>query len=107
MPVIMITAKSTEYDKVVGLDSGADDYIAKPFSMMELVARVRAFQRMTASNTSLDILTSLGLTVDRAKNIVTVLGERVELTLKEFKLLSFLMENKGIAFTQEHLLEVI
>lgn len=107
VPVIMITAKGTEYDKVIGLDSGADDYISKPFGMMELVARVRALQRRAAASTSPDILTSGELNVDRAKHIVTVAGEKIELTLKEFELLSFLMENKGTAFTREHLLEVI
>ncbi len=106
-PVIMITAKSTEYDKVIGLDSGADDYISKPFGMMELVARVRALQRRTAANNSPNILTSGELTIDRAKHIVTVAGKRIELTLKEFELLYLLMENKGKAFTREHLLEVI
>lgn len=107
MPVIMITAKSTEYDRVVGLDSGADDYISKPFGMMELVARVRALQRRTGESALPDILTSGELIVDRAKHIVTAAGERIELTLKEFELLSFMMENKGSAFTREHLLEVI
>ncbi|MGE5493717.1 MAG: response regulator transcription factor [Burkholderiales bacterium] len=106
-PVIMITAKSTEYDKVIGLDSGADDYISKPFGMMELVARVRALQRRTAANNSPNILTSGELAIDRAKHIVTVAGKRIELTLKEFELLYLLMENKGKAFTREHLLEVI
>lgn len=107
VPVIMITAKSTEYDKVIGLDSGADDYIVKPFGMMELVARVRALQRRTAANSSPDVLTFGELTIDRAKRIVTVAGKRVDLTLKEFDLLFLLMKNKGTVFTRERLLEAI
>jgi len=107
MPVIMITAKGTEYDKVIGLDSGADDYIVKPFGMMELVARVRALQRRTVANSSSDVLTSGELTIDRAKRIVTVAGKRVELTYKEFELLFLLMKNKGTVFTRERLLEAV
>lgn len=106
-PVIMVTAKGTEYDKVVGLDSGADDYIAKPFGMMELVARIRALLRRTGAKASAEILTAGGLTVDRPKRIVTVNGEPKALTLKEFELLSFLMENRGTAFSREQLLESI
>ena len=107
IPVIMITAKSTEFDKVIGLDSGADDYIVKPFGMMELVARVRALQRRTAANSSPDVLTSGELTINRAKRIVTVADKRIELTLKEFELLFLLMKNKGTVFTRERLLEVV
>lgn len=106
-PVIMVTAKGTEYDKVIGLDTGADDYIAKPFGMMELMARVRALLRRTAAKPESDILKAGELVVDRQKHIVTVEGESRTLTLKEFELLYFLMENRGMAFTREHLLESI
>ena len=105
IPVIMITARDTEYDTVVGLDAGADDYIAKPFGMMELVARVKALMRRTATKDDDQAITWGELTVDARKHIVTYAGEPVALTLKEFELLRFLMENRGVAFTREKLLE--
>lgn len=105
IPVIMVTARGTEYDKVIGLDMGADDYIAKPFGMMELVARVRARLRQTNATPSTQRLQSGGLVVDRHKHTVTADGETVTLTLKEFELLCLLMENMGKAFTREHILE--
>jgi two-component system alkaline phosphatase synthesis response regulator PhoP len=105
IPVIMITARDTEYDTVVGLDAGADDYIAKPFGMMELVARVKAMLRRTAAKMDAESITVNDLTVDARRHIVTVSGEAVALTLKEFELLRFLMENRGVAFTREKLLE--
>jgi two-component system alkaline phosphatase synthesis response regulator PhoP len=105
IPVIMITAKDTEYDTVVGLDTGADDYIPKPFGMMELVARVKALLRRTAAKDAAEAITVGELTVDERRHVVTVAGEQVALTLKEFDLLRFLMENRGAAFTREKLLE--
>lgn len=105
LPVIMITAKDTEYDTVVGLDAGADDYISKPFGMMELVARVKAMLRRTAAKADAESITVNDLTVDVRRHVVTVAGEAVALTLKEFELLRFLMENRGVAFTREKLLE--
>ena len=105
IPVIMITAKDTEYDTVVGLDTGADDYIAKPFGMMELVARVKAMLRRTAAKVDAETITIGDLTVDARRHTVTAAGEPVQLTLKEFELLRFLMENRGVAFTREKLLE--
>lgn len=105
IPVIMITARDTEYDTVVGLDAGADDYIAKPFGMMELVARVKAMLRRVAAKADAESITVNGLTVDARRHQVTVAGEPVQLTLKEFELLRFLMENRGVAFTREKLLE--
>lgn len=105
IPVIMVTARGTEYDKVIGLDSGADDYIAKPFGMMELVARVRALLRRTDAKPSSEILKEGELVVDQQKHIVTVDSKNITLTLKEFELLSFFMENRGTAFTREHLLK--
>ena len=105
IPVIMITAKDTEYDTVVGLDAGADDYISKPFGMMELVARVKAMLRRTAAKVDAESVTVGELTVDARRHVVTVAGEPIALTLKEFELLRFLMENRGVAFTREKLLE--
>jgi len=107
IPVIMVTAKGAEYDKVVGLDSGADDYISKPFGMMELVARVRALLRRTAAKSLSGIFTEGELVLDLNKHTVKANGENVTLTLKEFELLSFLMENRGIALTREQLLNAI
>ena len=105
IPVIMITARDTEYDTVVGLDAGADDYIAKPFGMMELVARVKAMLRRTTAKMDAESVTINDLTVDARRHVVTVAGEPIQLTLKEFDLLHFLMENRGVAFTREKLLE--
>jgi two-component system alkaline phosphatase synthesis response regulator PhoP len=107
IPVIMVTARGTEYDKVVGLDMGADDYIAKPFGMMELVARVRARLRQTNLKPSSEILKVDELVVDRQKHTVTANGVNVLLTLKEFELLCLLMENIGTAFTREHILDSV
>ncbi|PWM38015.1 MAG: DNA-binding response regulator [Clostridiales bacterium] len=106
IPVIMVTAKDTEYDKVTGLDGGADDYISKPFGMMELVARVKALLRRTAPQKD-DILTEEGLAVDTRRHVVTVDGREVQLTLKEFEVLAFLMGNRGTAFSRETLLSKI
>ena len=105
IPVIMITARDTEYDTVVGLDAGADDYIAKPFGMMELVARVKAILRRIQAKVDAEAITVGNLTVDARRHMVTVSGGPVQLTLKEFELLRFLMENRGAAFTREKLLE--
>lgn len=107
IPVIMVTARGTEYDKVIGLDMGADDYIAKPFGMMELVARVRARLRQTNPKTLSETLKVGGLVVDRQKHTVTADDEKVVLTLKEFELLCLLMENTGKVFSREHILESV
>ena len=104
LPVIMMTAKDTEYDKVVGLDAGADDYIAKPFGMMELVARVRAVLRRT-ENAHTETEYRIGpLYVCPARHLVRVDGKDVTLTLKEFELLNTLLENEGIVLTRDALL---
>ena len=95
-PVIMLTAKSSEYDKVLGLDSGADDYITKPFGMMELLSRVRAVLRRSETRKDQADLSYGRITISRASHHVKVNGEKVELTLKEFNLLLYLMENEGI-----------
>lgn len=107
IPVIMLTAKSSEYDKVIGLDLGADDYITKPFSMMELIARIRAVLRRSEVTMDSDILKYNELTIDTKKHLVTVNNNKVTLTLKEYELLKKLMENPGIVLTREKLLEEI
>ncbi len=107
IPVMMITAKSTEFDKVSGLDLGADDYIAKPFGMAELVARVKALLRRSGMKASAERLSHGELVVDIARHTVTVSGQTVNLTYKEFSLLVWLMENMGRAYTREQLLETV
>lgn len=107
LPVIMVTAKGTEYDTVIGLDTGADDYITKPFGMMELVARVKALLRRTTSQNASDKLIAGELTLDVKKRSVTVDGEKIVLTFREFELLRYLMENQGIAFDRERLLQTV
>ncbi len=104
LPVIMMTAKDTEYDKVVGLDAGADDYIAKPFGMMELVARVRAVLRRTGEPVARTEYRVGPLYVCPARHQVCVDGHEVALTLKEYELLTALLENVGIVLTRDVLL---
>ena len=105
VPVIMVTAKSAEYDKVVGLDCGADDYITKPFGMMELLSRIKAVLRRCAPVKSRFVMGDVAL--DNEAHTVTVKGKAVELTYKEFELLRCLMENPGKVFTRDMLLERI
>lgn len=107
LPVIMLTAKSTEYDKVMGLDGGADDYIPKPFGMMELVARVKALLRRSRPEEKGSIHRLGTIVLDASKHVVTVNGKPVTLTYKEFELLQFLMENEGIVLTRDQLLSTI
>lgn len=107
IPVIMVTAKGTEYDKVQGLDLGADDYITKPFGMAELVARVRARLRRVAPKRDSNLFIVGKLRLDNLAHTVTVDGVEVALTLKEYELLHFLMENHGVAFSREQLLDNI
>jgi two-component system alkaline phosphatase synthesis response regulator PhoP len=104
LPVIMATAKGTEFDKVTGLDSGADDYIAKPFGMMELVSRVRAVLRRSGRGSQEDILQIGALSLHETKHLVFVGEEPVNLTLKEFQLLHHLMKTPGIVYTRDILL---
>ena len=103
IPVIMATAKGTEYDKVIGLDLGADDYLAKPFGMLEMVSRVRAVLRRSAPHSS-GVLTVGPIALDVVRHRVTVGGNEVTLTLKEFELLRLFAENKGVVFTRDQLL---
>lgn len=107
IPVIMLTAKGAEYDKVMGLDAGADDYVTKPFGMMELVSRIKAVLRRTGKRQEEDIYKIGNLCMNVKKHQVTVGGEEVSLTLKEFELLKRLLTNRGIVLTRDRLLEEI
>ena len=95
IPVIMVTAKGAEYDKVIGLDSGADDYVTKPFGMMELVSRIKAVLRRSGRTQERTDLEMAGIRIDVKKHEVTVEGKPVILTLKEFELLEHLMRNRN------------
>ncbi len=109
-PIMMLTARSTEYDKVVGLDSGADDYLPKPFGLAELIARVKALLRRAGMEQQPEVLTAgknEELKVSPARHQVTVNGEEVMLTRKEFELLALLAANKGIVMTRDQLLTKI
>ncbi len=108
LPVIMLTAKGSEYDKVIGLDSGADDYVAKPFGMMELISRVKALLRRTYDDSSKnDELKHGNLLLSTSEHSVTVGGQNVNLTFKEFEMLSLLMQNEGKVFSRDMLLQKI
>ena len=109
IPVIMVTAKGAEYDKVKGLDLGADDYVTKPFGMMELVSRIKAVLRRTKkeSQDPQDVIRAGGIEINTRKHEVTADGEVVNLTLKEYELLKRLMKNRGIVMTRDCLLEDI
>ena len=107
IPVIMVTAKGTEYDKVIGLDSGADDYVTKPFGMMELVSRIKAVLRRSGKVEDRIDMELSGVRMDIKKHEVTVDGKQVALTLKEFELLEKLMRNQGIVLTRDQLLTEI
>ena len=106
IPVIMLTAKGSEFDTVMGIDSGADDYVPKPFRMMELLSRIRAHLRRNDDEVVKETVLSVGtLTVDPQKHIVKSNGEEVTLTLKEFELLHLLMENKGMVLSRAQILD--
>lgn len=108
IPVIMATAKGNEYDKVIGLDLGADDYLAKPFGMMEMASRVRAVLRRSGRAAEKQQLIRVGgLEMNLGEHIVTADGIRIQLTLKEFELLRTFMTNPGRAFTRERLLSSV
>lgn len=107
IPVMMLTAKGSEYDTVLGLDSGADDYVAKPFRMMELLSRVRALLRRTRETDSVQEYRIGELYVCPQKHQITVSGQPVVLTLKEFELLCLLLEHEGMVFTRAQLLDQI
>ncbi len=107
IPIIMLTAKTSEYDKVIGLDSGADDYMTKPFSMLELVSRIKALLRRTNKTESKKELRVGDLVVNPEKHLITAKGENVTLTYKEYQLLLLFMENKGVVFSRDTLLNRI
>ncbi len=105
--IILLTAKSTEYDKVKGLDLGADDYITKPFGVMELLSRVRAVLRRTGKTTKDTVISIGGITIDSEKRTVTVGTNPCHLTYKEFELLYYLIKNNSIVLSRNKLLETI
>ena len=107
LPVIMLTAKDGEYDTVIGLDSGADDYIAKPFRMMELISRIRAVLRRAEKEDKAEEYRIGDLYVNPSKHVVKVKDEPVALTLKEFEVLCVLIRHQGNVFTRAQLLEEI
>ena len=107
IPVSMATAKGNEYDKVIGLDLGADDYLAKPFGMMEMASRVRAVLRRSGRAAEKQLIRVGGLEMNLGEHIVTADGIRIQLTLKEFELLRTFMTNPGRAFTREQLLSSV
>ena len=106
IPIMMLTAKGSEFDKVTGLDSGADDYVTKPFGMTELISRVRALLRRTARNSD-GIYKCGAVTLDDKRHTVTVSGKEEELSFKEYSLLLKLLAAKGAAVTREELLDSV
>lgn len=108
VPIMMLTAKDTELDKVVALDGGADDYLTKPFSLMELTSRCRALLRRAGMTKKVsDTLSSQGITLSPSRREVAVDGNEIKLTLREFDLLEYLMRKPGIVFSREALLQSV
>lgn len=107
IPVIMLTAKSTEYDKVMGLDAGADDFVVKPFGMMELLSRIKAVLRRTQKTEPTEEHELGPIHMDTQKHKVFVNGEEISLTLKEYELLKYLLQNSNIVLSRDQLLEKI
>lgn len=107
LPVIMVTAKTTEIDKVKGLDSGADDYITKPFGVMELISRVKALLRRAGNVVPDSHLRYGDILVDNDKHAVTVCGNLCELTYKEFELLKYLIMNRGMVLSRDKLMSQV
>ena len=107
IPIIMVTAKTSEMDKVKGLDLGADDYMTKPFGIMELISRVKALLRRTSNLQEESQIKYRDIVVDNDKHAVTVGGETCELTFKEFELLKYLIINKGIVLSRDKLMNQV
>ncbi len=105
IPVMLLTAKGSEYDKVLGLDVGADDYVTKPFGVMELIARIKALLRRTGKTVDKRRHVCGGIELDDESHTVTANGRPVQLTFKEYELLRYLMENEGVAFDRPQLLD--
>lgn len=106
IPIIMMTAKGTEHDKVIGLDNGADDYITKPFGMMELIARIKAVLRRTESDSE-EVYICRDVRLDAAAHTITVSGKQIETTFKEFELLKLLMKKAGTVLSRDTILGTI
>lgn len=107
IPVIMATAKGTEMDKIQGLDTGADDYLVKPFGVMEMVSRIKAVLRRCEPDETVQELTIGDITLNDLKHTVTVNGERITLTFKEFELLKLFMTHPGVVYSREKLLSEV
>lgn len=107
IPVIMATAKGTEMDKIQGLDTGADDYLVKPFGVMEMVSRIKAVLRRCEPDEKEEVLSIGKITLSDKEHLVTVNGEKVVLTFKEFEILKLFMSNPGIVFSRDKLLSKV
>ena len=107
VPIIMLTAKSDERDELLGFDLGVDEYISKPFSPKILVARVEAILRRTGQSNPEDVLSAGGIVIDKAAHLATVDGRPMELSFKEFELLTYFLENQGIALSREKILNSV
>lgn len=107
VPIIMLTARTDERDELQGFQLGVDEYIAKPFSPKILVARVEAILRRTNQMTAEEVLSYGGISVDKAAHVVTIDGKNIDLSFKEFELLVYFMENKGIALSREKILNSV
>ena len=107
VPIIMLTARSDERDELLGFDLGVDEYISKPFSPKILVARVEAILRRTGQNNPGDVISAGGIVIDKAAHLATVDGKPMELSFKEFELLTYFLENQGIALSREKILNSV
>ena len=107
VPIIMLTARSNERDELLGFDLGVDEYISKPFSPKILVARVEAILRRTGQNNPEDVISAGGIVIDKAAHLATVDGKPMELSFKEFELLTYFLENQGIALSREKILNSV
>ena len=107
VPIIMLTARSDERDELLGFDLGVDEYISKPFSPKILVARVEAILRRTGQNNPEDVISACGIVIDKAAHLATVDGKPMELSFKEFELLTYFLENQGIALSREKILNSV
>lgn len=107
VPIIMLTARSDERDELLGFDLGVDEYISKPFSPKILVARVEAILKRTGQNNPEDVISAGGIVIDKAAHLATVDGKPMELSFKEFELLTYFLENQGIALSREKILNSV